>query len=375
MAKIAFVSDAAYPWNVGGLETLERREAEALAKEHDVHFFSMKWPGMHKDFVDGGIHYHTFHETSTSKFYRHRRRSIRQALAFCAGCLKLFGQRFDIVQSNQFPILQLPMLKIYCMLYRSKLVIDVHEVWTWGYWTTYLGKFIGGLAYKYSRFALKLGDHYIANSTITASGLEGIGVEKERISVFSPVIDDQAMKSIKASAKSRTIVFAGRLIKEKRLDLWLGVFKEIREKVAVNGIIIGEGPEEGRLARMIRIKGLSSSVELRHFYKDKNNLYKILKNASILLQMSEREGLSMITLESIALGTPVLLPSYTPIPKDLTKMCRVADQDDLPGIAIKILKSKKKEYAADASGVENFYVSRISHFYSALFKKMKIRGS
>ena len=57
--KIAFVSDAVYPWNVGGLETLESTESKELAKHHEVHFFSLKWPGMKKDFRQNNISYHT----------------------------------------------------------------------------------------------------------------------------------------------------------------------------------------------------------------------------------------------------------------------------------------------------------------------------
>lgn len=72
--KIAFISDAVYPWNVGGLETLESTEAQELAKTHEVHFFSLKWPGMKKDFRQNNISYHTLHDITPERFYRARKK-------------------------------------------------------------------------------------------------------------------------------------------------------------------------------------------------------------------------------------------------------------------------------------------------------------
>lgn len=180
MVKIALISDAAYPWNVGGVETLERVEAEALAKRHEVHFFSFRWKGMDSEFTDRGIRYHTFHSIGNDKFYRHGRRSIREALVF-SGLLRIFRYRFKVIQSNQFPVVHLPVLKLYCVLSGCKLIIDVHEVWDKDYWTTYLGSFMGTMANVYARMALRLGDRYIANSSVTALKLEQLGIGKQKV--------------------------------------------------------------------------------------------------------------------------------------------------------------------------------------------------
>lgn len=176
--KIAFVSDAVYPWNVGGLETLERTEAAELAKRHDVYFFSLRWPGMEKDFRKDNIEYHTFHSITTEKFYRHRRRSIREAMAYTAGLARIFFYRFDYIQANEFPILHIPVLKLYCRLTGCKLILDMHEVWDRGYWTSYLGGMSGLLASAFASWAIKGADAYISNSSTTAQRLEVLGVER-----------------------------------------------------------------------------------------------------------------------------------------------------------------------------------------------------
>jgi L-malate glycosyltransferase len=374
--KIAFVSDAVYPWHVGGLETLESTEAQELAKTHDVHFFSLRWPGMEKDFKHNGIMYHTLHKINVNNFYRHDRRSIREAIAYSLGLFRIFFYKFDYIQSNEFPILQIPILKLYCMLRDCKLILDMHEVWDKEYWTSYLGKIPGTLGYHFASFVLKMADAYITNSTATASDLEKLGVDNDKIHIFSPVINDEILKSIKAAKTEKRIICSGRLIKEKRLDKFLKVIKESSSRVkGLKAIIIGEGPERPKIEKAIKKLKLGNIVELRDFYRTekKDELYKKIKESTLLLQMSEREGLSIIVLESLALGTPVLLPEYSPIPKEVKEMCIVKDEISIPGEVEKIFNSRKDKstFIKNPEGIDRFLASRTNKFYSDLFSKLR----
>ena len=168
------------------------------------------------------------------------------------------------------------------------------------------------------------------------------------------------------------MIFAGRLIKEKRLDKWLEVLKKMRSRPAAHGIIIGEGPDEKNVARLIGKTGLSGRVELRHFYPKKYELYRRIKESALLLHMSEREGLGLIVLESIALGTPVLLPSYSPIPEDIKRMCVVGEESELPEIAEKMMKGPKSRYIKTSKMIDRFYVSKAGEFYEGLFGRMGV---
>jgi glycosyltransferase involved in cell wall biosynthesis len=373
--RIAFVSDAVYPWHFGGLEVLEHAEAKELAKSHDVHFFSMQWPGMERTFKQEGITYHAAHKVTQERFYRHGRRSIREALVFSFGMLRIFRHRFDVVVSNEFPVLQLPILKFYCALTGAKLIVDMHEVWDKKYWTQYLGNVPGIIANAYASFALKVADAYIANSSTTKDRLVSNGVEKRRIRIFSPVIDDKFMSGISADKKSMSVIFWGRLIKEKRIDKWLHVVHDMAGKVhGLRATIIGDGPERKNIERLIKGLKLDDVVELKHSYSSERRakLFKTVKDAGLLLQMSEREGLSMIVLESIALGTPALVPSYSPIPKEVMDMCMVADERDIAAVAARMLNGKDKgAFIRHRENLKEFYVSNINSFYSALFNSLK----
>jgi len=374
--RIAFVSDGVYPWNVGGIETIENTEAMGLAKNHEVHFFSLRWPGMRKDFIHKGIHYHAFHKTDKNKFYRHGRRSIRVAIAFSLSILRIFGYRFDVIEANLFPILHIPILKAYCKLTGCRLILDVAEVWDKDYWITYLGPFAGNLAYVYATLFLKSADFYIANSLDTAERLFRNGINREIVEVFSPVIDDKRLKRTGGVKRSRQIIFSGRLIKEKRLDKFIEIVNRLKKRaVKVDAKIIGAGPEKTKIRRLIRNNGLADIVEIAPFYNEaeKNRLYKDIKSSSVFLQMSEREGLSIIVLESLALGTPVVLPSYSPIPSDVKEMCVVVSERLLPSKIMEILDSRNKSaFIRNSVMLGRFSTSNIESFYSRVFTELGI---
>ncbi|MGC9190697.1 MAG: glycosyltransferase family 4 protein [Candidatus Micrarchaeia archaeon] len=370
--RIAFISDAVYPWNVGGIESLQFNEAMELAKVHEVHMFSFKWPGMSRNFKKYGINYNAWHSVTSATFYRHGRRSIREAIIFALSMFRLFGHRFDFIQANEFPILHIPIVWLYCKIYRCKLVIDVAEVWDKSYWTEYLGTLPGAIANAFASWVLRLGDHYIANSSATKSLMEKKGISASKIDIFSPVlsIDLNKRKSTEGDSK---VIFAGRLIKEKRVDKFIKIIaKASKRHKGLKALIIGEGPEKENLKKMIKEMGLPN-IEMRNFYKEneKYKLYNEIAASRVMLHMSEREGLSLIVLESLALGTPVLLPSYSPIPKEVKEMCVVENEKNIDAKLLEILEKNNKEYyIRNKSNLEAFQVSSTLDFYARLFSKL-----
>ncbi len=375
--KIAFVSDVAFPWHIGGVERLERAEAEAVAKGNEVHFFSFRWNGMEPRFEDKGIRYHTFHKTSDSTFYRHKRRSVREAIIFSIMVWRVFRYRFDALQTNAFPFLHLPALKIYRRVTGCRLIIDVAEVWTKERWIGYMGGFLGRIADAGVRWALRGGDKYISNPDDTYHNLVLLGIPKYKIHVFTCIIDDSIIKSIqKVRGEPGLVVCLGRLIKEKRFDRWLEVVGKLSKMVRCRAVIVGEGPESENIKRMIESMRLGRVVSMRKYYKKREDAYRLVKSASALLNMSEREGLSIISLESLALGTPVVLPDYSPIPDMVKRMCVVGSEESLPSALADIIRSNDKErFIRNRHGIADFYSSSMDRFYQKMFSDLGLRNA
>lgn len=375
--KIAFVYDVAYPWHVGGAEAVTFNEAKGLAAGNEVHFFTMQWPEMKQEFKHEGIIYHARHRVDQSKLYRHGRRSVREALVFSFGLLRMFSYDFDVVISNYFPILDAPFVYLFCKLKGSKYIMEVAEVWDREYWKGYLGSFFGSIASAYSDFALRLADHYICISSATAEKVMAAGIDGSRVTVYCPVIEDEKLSRIRASAhQKKRVVFSGRFIKDKRLDKWIEVVGAASRSVrGLEALIIGDGPEKENLEAIIKERKLGDTIKIMPFYKDKSDFYRVLKDSGALLNMSEREGLSIIVMESVALGVPAILPDYSPIPREIKSMCVVKSEKLLPGTIAQILNSREREeYIKNIDNLKTFSASRIAEVYSKVFEKLGVQG-
>lgn len=373
--KIAFVSDVVYPWVLGGVESIEYQEMKELAKINEVHVFCMRFGNMGREFVKDGIHYHANPKADENSFYKNGKRSAKEAARFSMALKGMFKYKFDVVQANMFPVMHIPVVKLYCRLNKAKLILDVAEVWDKGYWKNYMGNIKGELAYRYNVKGIISADFYIANSTITEKELLKLGIDKRRIEVFSPFLDRGLLGSIKAATKHKTVIVSGRLIREKRIDSFIRIMKQVIDKVPnAKGIIIGNGPEKESLESMIKSYGIEKSVIIRKPYKEKRSLYRAIRSASLMLQMSGREGLSAITIESIALGTPVILPSYTPIPEEVKEMCNVMDEKEIPDFIIGMFKKESvKAKIRNKGNLERYYTSGIMKRYAGIFKNVGLR--
>ena len=365
MARIGFVSDVVYPWVKGGMETTHYFEMKELVKNNEVYCLCMQFKGMKKEFFNDGIQYVTAGKASLKELYTEKgTRSVALARRFAFALPRaLKPYRLDLVYANSFPYMHLKAVKAYCKANGCRLALDVAEVWDLKRWRDYLGRVKGIAAYHYARNALKGADAYISISSSTTKDLESAGISKDKITVLSPVIDLKTMP--KPAKKQPVVMYAGRLIKEKRLDLWIdAVVKAHGLNPAINGLIVGSGPEETVIKKMTNRYPF---IKMRKPYSSKTQLYNALGKSMAMLNMSEREGLSVITIESAALGTAPLLPSYTPIPEEVKELSIVRDVEDIPNTIADIASGRIK-YRADMKKLERFDVKRTNVVFERLLE-------
>ena len=373
--RIGFVSDVAFPWVVGGVERTQYDEMVELSKRHDVYSFSLRFGGMRRHFTKDGIDYIGVADASKEELYtRDGRRSIGVALRF-ARSLEREMDRYDLdmVYANSFPYMHIPVLKRYCIRHSSRLVLDVAELWNLEEWIDYLGRIRGMAAYHYMRRAVLGADRYNANSSSTKDRLVGIGIRASEIDVFSPVLNMRLLRRCRRIRGSNTVLFAGRLIREKRIDRWIDMVSDAHSMLPkVNGLIIGSGPDLARIRRILSDRELDF-IRVIPPIPERVGLYKRIAGAAVLLQTSEREGLSSIVLESMALGTPVILPDYTPIPREVRGMCVVRSPGDIPKAITEIVGSRNRSrFIRGAAGLERFDLSGVNRYFDGLRKRFGI---
>ncbi len=376
--RIGFISDAVFPWHVGGLEKTESIVAKELVKNKDykVEFVCCQWPGMQKKFGYNNIMYNTIMKINNKQFYKNQKRSTLNSIRYTLNMFKIFKYKYDVIIVNFFPILHIPIIRLYSKITKTKMILDVAEIWDKNYWIEYLGKFFGEISYRYMRMSLKMADAYIINSSLTAQRAIDEGVDFKKIDIFSPIIDAELMNNILKSIKKRNkkIIYAARFIKEKRVDKFIyliDAFHKKYKKEKLNALLIGTGPEEDNINELISELNLMKIIKVRKPYYDIKDVYREIASSYITYIPSEREGLSALAIESIALNTPVLLPPETPIPKEVKDMCIVEFEENMPELLRKILKSKNPSiFIKNKENLNMFIISRINKFYSKLFKRL-----
>lgn len=341
--KIAFVYDSAYPWFNGGIE--RRRYLiiqKFLENGHEVHYFTMFRKGMPGyEFEYNKIKFHCIGNADLEhKMYVNNRRNIIWPLKFSFLLLfKIFKYRFDFIDADAMPYLHLFPLAFYSKLTKTKLIISWAEIWDKKYWTNYAGILIGNIGYFIEKYCLNITNYHILISSKTQQEfIKILKPKNKKIIVFPCAISfNEINHALKNRGRKQNIFLSiGRLIPEKRTDLAIKLIKNINARL----LIIGIGPEKQKLIKLTKILKLNNKVQFISKLKRKDLIDKI-KLSKALLMLSEREGLSLISLEAIALQTPVIIFSKTKIPNEVAELCIKTTENNTENLIEQIIKSNK----------------------------------
>jgi L-malate glycosyltransferase len=304
--KIAIVSDAIYPYNKGGKEKRIFEISTRLAeKGHEVTIYCMKWwKGKQNAITENGVTLRAI--SPLYSLYSGERRSIKQALLFALSCFKLLRADFDIIEADHMPHLVLFPLKIVALFKRKKLFVTWSEVWGRKYWVNYIG-IMGNLAYLIELVTSKLPDEILSVSNHTKDKLiNDLGV-KCKINLITNGIDLKFIEKIKTAKMTSDIIFAGRLLKHKNVDVLINSVKILsREKPNIICLIIGEGPEKQKLVGQVQKLGLENNIKFLDFLPRHEDLYALIKSSKVFVLPSTREGFGIVALEANACGIPVI---------------------------------------------------------------------
>ncbi|MGZ7134181.1 MAG: glycosyltransferase family 4 protein, partial [Halobacteriota archaeon] len=265
-------------------------------------------------------------------YNEHGVRSITEALIYSLKVLPpLLNADYDVIDCNQFPYLPCFSGKIASIIKRKPLVITWLEVWD-AYWSEYLGIISGSVGRIIERLTMRLPDGIVAISQKTRGDLIKCKVRPERIDVIPVGIDLERIIKIAPASSATDVLFAGRLIHEKRVDLLLNAIAIAKTEVPmISCAIIGDGPERGALEDLAATLGLEKNVTFIGFV-DQDGLTAHMKASKVFVLPSVREGFGLVIIEANA--------------------CR------LPVISIKHEMSAVRELVQD--GVNGFLISKIS---------------
>lgn len=195
------------------------------------------------------------------------------------------------------------------------------------------------------------------------------------IKVIPNGVDTDFYKPDKRIKKEKTILFVGRLIPRKRVDILISAFAKLPENLSKDWKVwvVGDGPERTNLkylARKLRIE-----KKVRFFgHLDKNKLRKIYQKASVYVLASKNEGMSNTVLEAMACGLPVLVTDTGDASKFLkSKYQLFSKQYDLVSLLNKTLSHESdrvKLALRSRSIITEMKWSTAAENYSKIYKEI-----
>lgn len=123
------------------------------------------------------------------------------------------------------------------------------------------------------------------------------------------------VKKYTNNADDNFILFAGRLSKVKGIPYLIQAFSEIGNDYETDLFLVGSGPDEKGLKKMVASKNLKARV---HFIPlvDKTKLREFFSKCSVFVLPSLFESFGIVLIEAMASGKPVIA-SDIPGPKDI----------------------------------------------------------
>jgi glycosyltransferase involved in cell wall biosynthesis len=159
------------------------------------------------------------------------------------------------------------------------------------------GTTTGNISKKYEKYALSWADAITVVSKEAFDYYTNLGYDVFQI---PNAIDISSLSSNEDRKYPKQIIFAGRLSREKGVDLLIEIAQKLSSEIDL--IILGSGPEEKRIQDLVKTQ------KNIHFlgYQNKQKTISLIRGSDILIQPSLNEGISSTILEAMACNIPII---------------------------------------------------------------------
>jgi len=265
----------------------------------------------------------------------------------------------DVVFQNNISLHHL----ILALLLRKPVVV-AHQTW--------IRNVDGGIGWN-SRIKRALLSR-VKNVAISQAVASNIKLAAE---VIGNPYDDRIFKVIPHIAHDRELLFVGRLVSDKGVDVLLRAIEVLKQrKIPANLTIIGRGPEEENLRALIRELGIYQAVTFDG-EKVGTQLAELMNHHQIIVIPSRwPEPFGIVALEGIACGC-IAVGSEQGGLSEAIGNCgitfRNGDSEELAdrlGELLRNAKMREKFQAASPVHLERFRAQTVAQRYLALLREL-----
>ena len=199
---------------------------------------------------------------------------------------------------------------------------------------------------------------------------------KNQIVIGNPVVPNEIYTNLNIeknvlNLNGKIILSVGRMHHVKGFDILIKAFSEVIKEEDAYLVLLGQGPDEVKLKSLCKALKIHDSVIFRGFVK---NPWPFYNEADLFVSASRWEGFGNSIVESLALGTPVIVSDCPGGPRDIINngefgdIAHVGDYFQLKDLILKNLSQPiDKKIIIDRSkkySIENI----INEYSSAIFK-------
>jgi glycosyltransferase involved in cell wall biosynthesis len=165
------------------------------------------------------------------------------------------------------------------------------------------------------------------------------------------------------------VVACGRLKALKGFDYLIEALAQVRQTIAAELWIVGEGEERGRLEKLAARLGLGDRVRFLGF---QSNPFKYMAAADVFALSSHFEGFGNVIVEAMACGTPVVSSDCPYGPGEIISegenglLVPVASASGLAGAILRILTDRELKEKLSRNGLkraQDFHAGTIAASY------------
>jgi glycosyltransferase involved in cell wall biosynthesis len=303
--RVCLAYDHIFPQTIGGTERWMRDLAVRLAaRGHSVTYLTMSHWGAGTAAELPGVRIVGL--VSPGRVRSEERRTIVPPLRFGLAVGAHLARRrnaYDVFHTAAFPYF--PLLSAAAARRRGgfRIFVDWHEVWTRSYWRRYAGAAVGSAGWAVQRACVRSPHRAFCVSHLHADRLVAEGYRGTPV-ILPGLYAGPVAPSPSGEVDGSLIVYAGRHVPEKRLDLLLEAFAYARrQRPGLRLELYGDGPARASIAALAGSLELDGSV-LVAGRRPEEEVAAALGRAAALATASEREGYGLVVVEAAARGTP-----------------------------------------------------------------------
>jgi glycosyltransferase involved in cell wall biosynthesis len=179
--------------------------------------------------------------------------------------------------------------------------------------------------YAFGIKVLKSYDKIIFLYSELAEQAKKLGLPEEKIRIIPNGIDVEKIFDIRKQLKAKSIrkkygitedeqviLYVGRLVKVKRVEILIKVIKKLlKKKLKVKGLIVGDGPQRTELEEMAY--PMNNHIHFTGYISEEEK-FECYQIADLFMLPSVSEGLPTVLLEAASFGLPIIATNIHGIP-------------------------------------------------------------